>query len=86
MENKPIDDLNENDLMRVRKRVKEFLKQQPQYSSKVNLEVTCDEGHNYFILYGRNAFIGIVGLGQSEQTVYDNFVENWYNYYQDKQS
>jgi hypothetical protein len=62
-----------------------FLKEQPSYNEKKKIKVICNEGDQYFILYGEDMQTGIAGFGSTAENALDDFIDNW-NFYTKRQN
>ena len=69
-----------NDKEWLKQRIKAFLEQQTAYNENKKFEVTCDEGDYYFILYGEDIVNGVTGFGQTAESAFEDFVDNWITY------
>jgi hypothetical protein len=66
----------------LKKRVLEFVKEQPGYNEKKHekLDAFCEDEDTYMVVYGDNFWSGIAGQGSTPELAYIDFVTSWDRY------
>jgi hypothetical protein len=64
----------------LKERVLYFIGQQPRYNSETieEIAVTNNDHANWCILYGESIDVGIVGMGETGDDAFDDFIKKWY--------